>query len=209
MQTLELGSELRAYGVTGGGTLAVQARKVQIGDTTTAPDADTLHVSGDFFKKASRPTTSPVTKACWSPTAHTLMFRCRSTIRVNRLRPRQRAATRPPRWSAGPRRCTRKRLKGVLTQRRGASLNLNAGTTIASGALAATTALTVGKGAVVTVDPGQAINLRSIGQLTVDGTLNAWGGTVSLAGWPTASRIKSTPSAMAVRSGSVSRRSLT
>jgi hypothetical protein len=40
----------------------------------------------------------------------------------------------------------------------------------------------VGKGAVITVDPGQAINLRSIGQLTVDGTLNAWGGTVSLAG---------------------------
>src|SRR5690606_12723022 len=38
----------------------------------------------------------------------------------------------------------------------------------------------VGKGAVVNVDPGQAIDIRSIGQLTMDGTLNAWGGEIEL-----------------------------
>lgn len=183
MQTLELGSELRAYGVTGGGTLAVQARKVQIGDTTTAPDADTLHVSGDFFKKGF---------SAYDITGNEGLLVTDGThvdVSMPVYHQGEQAATTPTgsdpttaleRWT--PALYQENALKGVLTQRRGASLNLNAGTTIASGALAATTALTVGKGAVVTVDPGQAINLRSIGQLTVDGTLNAWGGTVSLAG---------------------------
>ena len=73
-------------------------------------------------------------------------------------------------------------VKGVLTQRQGASLNLTAGYLDSTAAELATTALTVGQGAVINVDPGQGINLRSVGQLTLDGTLNAWGGSVSLGG---------------------------
>ncbi|MEB0207189.1 filamentous haemagglutinin family protein [Pseudomonas sp. CCC3.1] len=183
MDTLELGSELRAYGVTGGGKLAVQARKVQIGDSATAPDADTLHVSADFFKKGF---------SAYDITGNEGLLITDGTqvdVTMPVYRQGERASTSPTgidpasvleRWT--PSLYQENALKGVLTQRRGASLNLNAGTTIASGALAETTALTVGKGAVVNVDPGQAINLRSIGQLTVDGTLNAWGGSVSLAG---------------------------
>lgn len=75
--------------------------------------------------------------------------------------------------------------KGVLGQRRGASLTLSAGHLESPAEQLPTTALVVGKGAVISVDPGQSINLRSIGQLTVDGTLNAWGGSVNLNGLTT------------------------
>jgi hypothetical protein len=42
--------------------------------------------------------------------------------------------------------------------------------------------LLVGKNAVVSVDAGQSIKLSSVGQLTVEGRLNAWGGKISLGG---------------------------
>jgi len=46
----------------------------------------------------------------------------------------------------------------------------------------ATVQAVVGKGAVINVDPGQNISISSIGQLTVDGRLNAWGGKINLTG---------------------------
>lgn len=49
--TLGLDGEIRGYGVSGGGTLALQARNVQIGDSATAPDAGTVQLAGDFFNK--------------------------------------------------------------------------------------------------------------------------------------------------------------
>ncbi|WP_300719459.1 filamentous haemagglutinin family protein, partial [Pseudomonas sp.] len=183
MNTLELGGEVRGYGVNGGGTLAVQARKVQIGDNGTAPGADTLHLAGDFFNKGF---------SAYDITGNEGLIvtdgtKVDVTMPVYHLG--EQAASTPTgsdpttaleRWT--PSLYQEDALKGVLTQRRGASLTLNAGTTLASGEQAATTALMVGKGTVINVDPGQAINLRSIGQLTVDGTLNAWGGSVSLTG---------------------------
>ena len=41
------------------------------------------------------------------------------------------------------------------------------------------TALTIGSGASITVDPGRTINLQATGQLTIDGSLTAPGGTIS------------------------------
>jgi filamentous hemagglutinin family protein len=68
----------------------------------------------------------------------------------------------------------------TLTQRGGASLSLSAGSDVEiDGA-----PLTIGQGAVVSVDPGQSIDLHANGQLTVDGRLNAWGGSISLASSP-------------------------
>ena len=180
---LDLASEVRGYGVNGGGTLAVQARKVQIGDSATAPAADTLHLAGDFFNKGF---------SAYDITGNEGLLVTDGTqvdITMPVYHQGVQAATTPSgsdptqaleRWT--PALYQENPLKGALTQRRGASLNLNAGSLISSGALAATTALTVGKGAVVTVDPGQAISVRSIGQLTIDGTLNAWGGNVTLMG---------------------------
>ena len=180
---LVLGSELRGYGVGGGGTLAVQAHKVQIGERANAPSADTLQLAGDFFTKGF---------SAYDITGNEGLLVTDGTqvdVSMPVYRFGQQASNTPTgsdptaaleRWT--PSLYQEDALKGVLLQRRGAGLNLSAGTNLSTGALAATTALNVGKGTVVTVDPGQAINLRSIGQLTVDGTLNAWGGTVSLMG---------------------------
>jgi len=67
-----------------------------------------------------------------------------------------------------------------ITQRAGASLALQAGTAQSSASDMATVGVQIGKDTVLNVDPGQSIDLRSIGQLTVDGTLNAWGGEIAL-----------------------------
>lgn len=183
--SLGLGGEVRGYGVNGGGTLALQAHKVLIGTGTV--DADTLQVGGDFFNKGFSAyditgneglivadgtqvdVTMPVyhvgEQATGAPTGSD-------------------AASALERWT--PPLYQEDATKGLLTQRRGASLSLSAGHTLSTAAQMATTALTVGQGAVINVDPGQAINLQSIGQLTLDGTLNAWGGSVSLKGLATA-----------------------
>ncbi len=71
-----------------------------------------------------------------------------------------------------------------LAQRGGASIEFDAGSRIAGPGLLAP--LTVGTGAHIAVDPGQAITLWSNGgQLTVDGRLDAWGGAISIASQPT------------------------
>ncbi len=65
---------------------------------------------------------------------------------------------------------------GRLTQRRGASISLTAGPeTISSNQT-----ITIGTGSSISVDPGQAIRLAAPRQQTIDGTLIAPGGTVSI-----------------------------
>src|SRR5262249_21571354 len=69
----------------------------------------------------------------------------------------------------------------VLTRRDGASLTLLAGRSTSSAADMASVTLSIGKGAVITVDPTRTIKLAGIGQITVDGTLNAFGGKIDIA----------------------------
>lgn len=69
---------------------------------------------------------------------------------------------------------------GVLTQRKGASLSLQAGNNRSAAADMADVQAVIGRDATINADPGQFIEVRSIGQLTVDGTLNAWGGEITL-----------------------------
>lgn len=181
--SLGLDGELRGYGVTGGGTLALQARKVQIGDSATAPAADTLHLAGDFFNKGF---------SAYDITGNEGLLVTDGTqvdVTTPVYRFGEQTAATPTgsdpaaaleRWT--PALYQQDATRGVLTQRRGASLSLTAGHRDSTLAELATTALTVGQGAVINVDPGQGINLRSVGQLTLNGTLNAWGGSVSLGG---------------------------
>ncbi|ETK19758.1 filamentous haemagglutinin family protein [Pseudomonas sp. FH1] len=183
LAALALGGEIRGYGVTGGGTLALQARKVQIGDSATVPAADTLKLAGDFFNKGF---------SAYDITGNEGLLvtdgtQVDVTTPVYRLGQQTSStpsgtdpATALERWT--PALYQEDPVKSVLTQRRGASLTLTAGHRDSTAAELATTALSVGKGAVINVDPGQGINLRSVGQLTLDGTLNAWGGSVSLGG---------------------------
>lgn len=181
--SLVLDGEIRGYGVNGGGTLALQARKVQIGESTTAPDVGTVQLAGDFFNKGF---------SAYDITGNEgLLFtdgtQVDVTTPVYRLGEQTLAApsgsdpaTALERWT--PALYQENPTQGVLTQRRGASLTLTAGSKDSTAAQLATTALTVGQGAVINVDPGQGINLRSVGQLTLNGSLNAWGGSVSLGG---------------------------
>ncbi len=69
--------------------------------------------------------------------------------------------------------------KGRLIQRGGASLSLSAGVLSSD---PAAVGLVVGKGAALTVDPGQSIDISGVGQVTVNGTLNAWGGSIRIGG---------------------------
>ena len=180
---LALEGEVRGFGVSGGGTLALQARKVQIGNSAAEVDSDTLKLAGDFFNKGF---------SAYDITGNEGLIVTDGTqvdVSLPTYRLGAQASTTPTgsdpataleQWT--PPLYQEDATKGVLTQRRGAGLSLTAGTVYATAAQLASTALTVGHGAVINVDPGQAIKLRSIGQLTLDGTLNAWGGSVSLGG---------------------------
>ena len=69
---------------------------------------------------------------------------------------------------------------GELRQRPGASLFLQAGSRQSGAGQVADSVLDIGRGSLLEVDPGQRIELRSVGQLNVDGRLNAWGGSIEL-----------------------------
>lgn len=180
---LALNGELLGYGVSGGGRLSVQAGKVLISDQPGAPQAGTLQLDSGFFNKGfgayditgnegllvadgtQVDVTAPVYRL--NDTAQNLVSGAdpRSALQI----------WTPPQYRETP-------TKGQLTPRKGASLNLQAGTPLSTAAQMAVVQARIGQGAVINVDPGQSIGVRSIGQLTVDGTLNAWGGNITLGG---------------------------
>ncbi|EJM65283.1 filamentous hemagglutinin family N-terminal domain containing protein [Pseudomonas sp. GM50] len=179
--SLTLGAGLRGEGVTGGGTLKIQSHKVQIGEADAVPASDTLQLAADFFNKgfsAYDITGNEGLIVADGAQVEVIAPAYRFGEDAARTETGAEPATALERWL--PTLYQENPLKGVLTQRRGASLNLNAGTQQSSAAAMASTALTLGQGSVISVDPGQSINLRSIGQLTANGTLNAWGGQVTL-----------------------------
>ena len=185
---LDLDGELRGYGVNGGGTLALQAHKVLIGAHDPAPEAGTLQLAGDFFNKgfgAYDITGNEGLTVAEGAQVEVNMPVYRFGAQASSSATGSDPATVLERWL--PQLYQQDATRGVLTQRRGAGLTLSAGNQYSTAAQLATTALSVGQGAVISVDPGQAINLRSVGQLTLNGTLNAWGGSVSLGGLTVAS----------------------
>jgi len=178
---LSLEGELRGYGVDGGGTLRLQAGKVLIDDEAATPEAGTLQLPGDFFDKGFSHYdivgNRGVTVADDTRVDVTMpVYRFGDSALVSATGNTPAAALEiwtPPLYLEDP-------AAGVLTQRRGASLSLQAGTALSSASDMATIAAQVGRGAVIDVDPGQSISIDSIGQLTVNGTLNAWGGEIVL-----------------------------
>ncbi|NWA25045.1 filamentous hemagglutinin family protein [Pseudomonas gingeri] len=177
---LNLDGEIRAIGVNGGGTLTLQSSQVLIG-TPAIPVAGAIELGGDFFNQGF---------SAYDITGNEGLI-VADGAQVNVSQPVYRLGADANSLASGsdpaqvlevwtPDLYQEDPLKGVLTQRRGAGLSLKAGTPNVTDAQRATTALLVGSGAVISVDPGQSINLGSVGQLTLNGTLNAWGGAVSL-----------------------------
>ncbi|KAF0866351.1 filamentous haemagglutinin family protein [Pseudomonas sp. LD120] len=185
---LDLKGVLRGYGVNGGGTLALQAHKVVIGASNPGPEAGTLQLAGDFFNKgfgAYDITGNEGLTVADGAQVEVQMPVYRVGAQAGNSATGSDSSSVLQTWL--PELYQQDALKGVLTQRRGAGLTLSAGNQYSTAAQLASTALNVGQGAVISVDPGQAINLRSVGQLTMNGTLNAWGGSVSLGGLTVAS----------------------
>ncbi|MFJ4142615.1 filamentous haemagglutinin family protein [Pseudomonas sp. NPDC089734] len=174
---LIMDGDILGYGVKGGGTLTVQAGKVLISDSADSAPADTLLLKGNFFNKGF---------GAYDITGNQGLIVADDT-QVNVSMPLYRFADTsdgivssealevwtPPLYQENA-------VRGVLTQREGASLSLQAGTALSSAADMATVQAQIGKGSLINVDPGQSIAVSSIGQLTVDGRLNAWGGNITL-----------------------------
>ncbi|WP_268801215.1 filamentous haemagglutinin family protein [Pseudomonas huanghezhanensis] len=176
---LTLGGELRGVGVSGGGTLSLASREVSIGAANITPGV--LNLASGFFAKgfgayaitgalglevadgAQVSVTRPVYQL--KDTGSTLVTGNAPTDALQ--------VWLPDLYQTDP-------VNAVLSQRGGASLALSAGNINSLTSEIAGTALQVGAGAVVSVDPGASIELRSTGQLTLDGALNAWGGSVTL-----------------------------
>ncbi|EPS7393861.1 TPA: filamentous hemagglutinin family protein, partial [Pseudomonas aeruginosa] len=175
---LQLGGELAGHGVAGAGTLSVQAPRVSIG---AAAQDGTLALAAGFFDKGF---------ASYQVIGEQGL-EVAEGAQVKVLRPLYRfrddavsvasgadplLALEPwltPLYEERP-------ADGELRQRPGASLFLQAGSRQSGAGQVADSDLDVGRGSLLEVDPGQRIELRSVGQLNVDGRLNAWGGSIEL-----------------------------
>ncbi|WAF83488.1 filamentous hemagglutinin family protein [Metapseudomonas otitidis] len=180
---LSLGGALRGEGVKGGGTLSLQAARVLIADNAPSALTGTLVLRGDFFDKGF---------SVYEVRGNRGLEVAEGT-RVEVTQPLYRQASGAGNLATGgalsealerwlPPLYQEDAGQGVLTQRQGASLSLQAGSPETAAADIASTALVVKQGALLHVDPGQAIRLAGIGQVTVDGTLEAWGGRISILG---------------------------
>ncbi|WP_425251599.1 filamentous hemagglutinin family protein [Janthinobacterium sp. NFX145] len=165
------GAQVRGHGVAGGGKLELQANKILVGQADTGQKG-TLQLEGDFFDKGFS------SYSLLGKQGVTVADGTQVDVRMPVLRvvDNEKLAL----WT--PEQVTENAVKGTLTQRKGASLALQVGDVQSDAADMASAELLVGKGAVVNVDAGQSIKLSSVGQLTVDGRLNAWGGKISLGG---------------------------
>ncbi|RRY31333.1 filamentous hemagglutinin family protein [Pseudomonas aeruginosa] len=175
---LQLGGELAGHGVAGAGTLSVQAPRVSIG---AAAQDGTLALAAGFFDKGF---------ASYQVIGEQGL-EVAEGAQVKVLRPLYRfrddaisvasgadplLALEPwltPLYEERP-------AAGELRQRPGASLFLQAGSRQSGAGQVADSVLDIGHGSLLEVDPGQRIELRSVGQLNVDGRLNAWGGSIEL-----------------------------
>lgn len=175
---LQLGGELAGHGVAGAGTLSVQAPRVSIG---AAAQDGTLALAAGFFDKGF---------ASYQVIGEQGL-EVAEGAQVKVLRPLYRfrddavsvasgadplLALEPwltPLYEERP-------ADGELRQRPGASLFLQAGSRQSGAGQVADSILDIGRGSLLEVDPGQRIELRSVGQLNVDGRLNAWGGSIEL-----------------------------
>ncbi len=178
---LALDAELRGYGVDGGGTLAVTAGKVVLGAKPFEAGDDVLALAAPFFQQGfSR---YEITGSRGASVAED----ARIDVSMPVYRPVMDAAGlatgaparaaletwQPPVYLHDP-------VAGTVTRRRGASLSLQSGRSLSLPGADADAALLIGRGAQINVDPGQTIQLRGAGQITVLGALTAAGGKIDI-----------------------------
>ncbi|WP_231502534.1 filamentous haemagglutinin family protein [Herbaspirillum sp. RV1423] len=183
--TMALDGDVRAYGVAGGGALTIDTGSIVVGGAGV-PAAGSLQLSADYFNKGfSSYALTGLDGVTVADGAQINVFMPVYRVGANAgdkvsgsSGARVLEVWTPPVYQEDP-------VKAKLTQRKGASISLQAGTvdsTLAATRLN-TSVLRIGRDANITVDPGQAIMLSGIGQITVDrgARLNAWGGNITLA----------------------------
>ncbi|MEW5503174.1 filamentous hemagglutinin family protein [Pseudomonas aeruginosa] len=175
---LQLGGELAGHGVAGAGTLSVQAPRVSIG--AAAQDGPLALAAGFFDKGFASYQVIGEQGLEVAEGAQVKVLRPLYRFRDDAISVASGAdpllALEPwltPLYEERP-------ADGELRQRPGASLFLQAGSRQSGAGQVADSVLDIGHGSLLEVDPGQRIELRSVGQLNVDGRLNAWGGSIEL-----------------------------
>jgi filamentous hemagglutinin family protein len=173
---------LRSVGASRGGTLALVAPRVLIGDGIAPAGPDQVVLSTALFSSGfSGYDVNGTAAAAIAPGAAvavmepTYQFTADSLLAPTGTAPGA-ALTfmQLPPFVVDPRRAT-------LTQRPGASFALRSeGQLDAFGVPGSGGLLTVGAGSSVTVDSGQSVTLAAYGQVTVDGTITAPAGTISV-----------------------------
>lgn len=170
---LVLDGALLGYGVAGGGKLSIGGSPMLVADANARPEAGQVLLTPDFFRKGF----SHYEIKGNGINAHSSVRIADGTVLdvempVYRLTA---AAFDMPTGDASPFEIwtppvyTEDRLAGTFAQRGGASLSLvDAGD------------VRIGRGARVDVDPGQSISILAAGQITIEGRLNAWGGTIAV-----------------------------
>ncbi|WP_422086126.1 filamentous haemagglutinin family protein [Variovorax sp.] len=174
-------AHLRGYGVAGGGTLSLEAAKVLISEQPGATESGTLVLGGNFFDKGF--SAYEVIGGDGLSVAEGTQVDV--TMPVYRFRDDARSvptaggsAQALELWAQPL--YQEDAAKGVLLQRKGASLTLQAGRSLLGEIDPLTGSLLIGRGARIEVDPGQTIALRGAGQITVDATLVAHGGSIDV-----------------------------
>jgi filamentous hemagglutinin family protein len=179
---LAIDGALRGGGTTGGGTLNLETGRIRIGEgTMPAAEPGTLVLAGDFFDKGfSRYELigdGGLVVADGTQVEVTMPV-LRITPEAKNVATGADAGQALQAWT--PPLYTEDAAKGVLKQRAGASLSLQAGTAQTLAADLSKVSMSIGQGARITVDAGQSIQVLSVGQLTLQGGLQAHGGSISL-----------------------------
>jgi filamentous hemagglutinin family protein len=174
---LHVDGELRAYGVSGGGTLKLDTGNgVVIGAPTSLGSSPDTSLSASLFSTGfSRYDVTGQLGLTVADGAHLDVVM--PVLNVDGQAARDAMSGSDPSgvlsvvlapvWQSDA-------AKGTITQRSGADLALSAGSQLKRAQLS------VGDGAQIEVDPGRSITLTGNGQMTVLGTLRAASGTVSL-----------------------------
>ncbi|MBR2688369.1 MAG: filamentous hemagglutinin family protein, partial [Aquamicrobium sp.] len=171
---LVLDAELRGYGFEGGGKLSVGGSPVLIADHAAGLEAGQVFLKPDFFRKGfsqytikgSLLSSGNVTVANGTMLSVEMPV-YRSTAAAHGVPTGIASAApfeiwTPPLYSANP-------AARTIAQRKGASL-----------AFVDVGDVSINTGSRIEVDPGQTIAISALGQITIDGRLNAFGGAITI-----------------------------
>ncbi|MGJ7545335.1 filamentous hemagglutinin N-terminal domain-containing protein, partial [Variovorax sp. LT1R16] len=179
---LAIDGVLRGGGTTGGGTLSLETGRIRIGEgAMPAAEPGTLVLAGHFFDKGFSRYELIGDRGlvvAEGTQVEVTMPVLRVTPEAKNVATGADAGQALQVWT--PPLYTEDAAKGVLKQRAGASLSLQAGTAQTLAADLSKVSMSIGQGAQITVDAGQSIQVLSVGQLTLQGGLEAHGGSISL-----------------------------